>query len=108
MSRVSLQDAKEATSLVDWSAIHRLGDGRKFPIVLGDEPEFAEKVASEDKEDSDYDRDLMVVVRIRDQYFKKEGYAQVGSHCYGDYEPSWYDLKEVAPRERKVVDFEEV
>jgi hypothetical protein len=55
------------------------------------------------------DRNLTVVVEISGQYFRKMGYAEIGSHCYGDYENSWRgELEEVFPWQKSVTVYEAV
>ena len=108
MGKLSLSEAEKALRYVDWSDLLTAEDDEIFPVLVNGEAVTATKVFSEDKEDNDYDRQLQVVVKIGDQYFRREGWANVGSHCYGEYEPSWGSLKEVNATPKYVTVYEEV
>ena len=100
---MEIQDVKNALKYTDWTKLLYALDGEEFAIVLNGQPALAAKASSVDKEDSDYDRDLEVVVEVSGRFFRKTGWSQTGSHCYGDYEPSWEsDLTEVTPHSRTV------
>jgi hypothetical protein len=99
---MDLSDAKAALRATDWSDLLDQGEGAKFAVLVDGEAVLAEVVATEDKEDYDYDHKMTVVVRVGHQYFRKTGSQTNGSHCYGDYDASWYDLEEVRPSEKPV------
>jgi hypothetical protein len=98
---LTLSDAERVLRYTDWSGLLH-AEGEKFAVLFDGEPLLAEVVQSSDKEDEDNDRDLSVTVRIGEQYFRKTGWAQIGSHCYGEYEPSWNELKEVRATQKYV------
>jgi hypothetical protein len=95
---LTLSDAERVFRYVDWSSLLTAGEGDKFAVLVDGEP----AMATVDKEDDDNDRDLLVTVEILGQFFQKTGWAQIGSHCYGDYEPSWNSLREVRPAQKVV------
>lgn len=103
---MNLSEAKAVLKYTDWSALLKAEDGTRFPVLVDGQAALAEKVFSEDKEDYDYDRALQVVVKIGEQFFKQAGWSNVGSHCYGDYEPSWGELSEVFPKTKTLVYFD--
>lgn len=103
---MDLDTAVEALRVVYWDDLLNAPDGKKFAIMIDGEPAIARKVHSVDKEDSDYDRDLEVIVEIEGQFFRKTGWANVGSHCYGEYTPSWNDLTEVFPKTKTIITYE--
>lgn len=104
---MNIEEAKKVLRLAPWDELLNEEDGSAFAVLVDGVPTLATKVHSKDQEDSDYDRDLEVVVEVGGQYFKKTGWSQVGSHCYGEYEPSWSsDLKEVFPREKTLTLYE--
>ncbi len=105
---VTLNEARDALQYVDWSSLHRVAEGTKFAVVIDGEPVTATVVQAVKQNDESHDRDIFVTVEISGQYFQKQGYASVGSHCYGDYEDSWYDLREVRAREKIVTVYEPV
>ncbi len=99
-------DAERATRYTDWTALLHAGEGTTFPVMVSGEAVTAEVVQVTDHEDSDNDRDLSVVVKIEDQFFENTGYGEVGSRYYGDYDPSWYGVKEVRPVQKTVTYYE--
>lgn len=104
---MDINEAKRALQYADWNHLLEAADDAVFPVIIDGKPALATKAHSVDKEDADYDRDLEVIVRIGEQYFRKHGWSQIGSHCYGDYEPSWEsDLTEVFPTTKTVVIWE--
>lgn len=105
---MNLGEAMEVLRFVNWEALLHAPEGTEFPVVIDGALALAVVVMSEDKEDYDNNRTLKVIVRIGDQFFRKTGWAQIGSHCYGEYTPSWDDLKEVFPHERTIVEYKEV
>jgi hypothetical protein len=105
---MDITEAKKALRWADWSELLRSEDGTIFAAMVDGVPTIATKVFSEDKEDEDEDTNLMVVVEVAGQYFQKTGYCQIGSHCYGDYEPSWNELTEVIPTQKTVTVYETV
>lgn len=104
---MSIFEFEQALKFVDWSALQESPDGETFPVKLWGEYVTATKVHSEGYEDSDDETDLVVVVEVGGRFFRKEGWSMVGSHCYGDYEPSWNSgLTEVYPKEQDVTVWE--
>lgn len=99
-------EAAKALNLIDWDTLLNAADGTKFPAVVDGELVWAEKVHSVDKADADYERELLVVVKLGDQYFKQTGWANVGSHCYGEYTPSWNGVKEAFPKVKTITVWE--
>lgn len=100
------EEAEKVLRFSDWEMLLDAQDGTTFAIKVDEQPVLAEKVFSEDKDDEDEDRDLTVVVRIGEQFFKRHGWSMVGSHCYGEYTPSWDSgLTEVFPHERQVTEY---
>lgn len=85
--------------LFDWEQILALKDGETFGVVVDGQHHTAAKVMSKNRYDEEYDNDLEVVIEIDGRYFRKTGWANVGSHCYGEYGPSWNEgLTEVKPK----------
>jgi sulfur carrier protein ThiS len=105
---VDLHEANEVLRYADWSNLLTANDGETFAVKVNGEAVLATKVSSNEKEDYDYDRRLSVVVEVQGQFFKKTGYAQNGSHCYGDYEPSWDEMTEVFPHLTTVTTYKSV
>jgi hypothetical protein len=106
---MDIREAEQVFKFVGWQDVLDSADGTQFGVILNGEPTVATKVHSENKADEDYERDLVVIVEINGQYYRKTGYGMVGSHCYGDYEPSWNSgLEEVTPQEQTVVVYETV
>lgn len=103
---MDLREAQAAFRFTDWSDLLTVDDGSVFSVLVDGKPALATKVYSEDREDADYDRALKVVVKIGDQFFLKTGWSPVGSHCYGDYGPSWGELSEVFPQEKTLTFYE--
>ncbi len=99
---MNLTEAKAALRVIDWSDLLDQGEGALFAVLVDGEAVRGEVVATEDKEDYDYDHRLTVVVKVGNQYFRQTGSQTNGSHCYGDYEASWYELEEVRPSEKPV------
>lgn len=105
---MDLNDVETALKFTDWSNLLHVETGTTFAIKLNGEATLATVLANEDKEDDDYDRNLAVVVEVQGRFFRKTGWAQIGSHCYGEYEPSWGELKEVTAVPRYVTDWVEL
>jgi hypothetical protein len=103
---MDLIEAREALRYVSWDNLLNMDDGRKFAVILGGEPAIGTKVHSKDNEDEDNDRTLEVVVELRGQYFRNTGWSEIGSHCYGEYTPSWNGIEEVVPKVRPVTVYE--
>jgi hypothetical protein len=102
---LTLQDANTALRYIDWSEVHAVPEGTKIAVIIDGEPVTATVVQSVKQNDESHDRDIFVTIEIAGQFWQKQGYASVGSHCYGDYEDSWYELREVAPREKTVTEY---
>lgn len=96
---MNIVNARQALRYADWDNLLLAADGETFAVKVGNEAVLATKVFSEDKDDGDEDRNVAVVIRLGDQYFRKTGHSGIGSHCYGEYETSWTDLTEVTPRQ---------
>lgn len=106
---ISTSEAMAALRSIDFSDLLARGEGTVFAVILDDEPTVATVVSSDEKGDEDNDRDLNVVVKIGSQYFKRHGWGQIGSHCYGAYKPSWSsEVTEVRPREMTVTVYDAV
>lgn len=105
---MDLNEAKKVFKTTDWSALLTAGDGEPFAVLVDGEATLGYVVQTDDKEDEDNDRNLNVVVRVGDQFFRKTGWAQIGSHCYGDYEPLWNELEEVRPVVKPVTEYKAV
>lgn len=105
---LSLTEAERVFKHVDWSDLLESEDGTPFAVLVNGEPTVARVVQTTDDRDDENDRDIAVVVEIDGQYFRKEGYGSVGSHCYGEYTPSWYGLKAVRPRETVVTVYDTI
>jgi hypothetical protein len=105
---MELVQAKVAFRYVDWTVLARAEDGTMFAVVVDGEPVVATKAQSNTKGDSDYDRNISVVVTIAGQAFRQNGYLNVGSACYEDeYETSWNGtFEEVFPHEKTVTVYE--
>lgn len=103
---MNLNEAKIALRVLDWSDLLAQGVGTKFAVLVDNEAILGTVVEANDREDEDNDRDLGVTVEVAGQFFRRTGWAQIGSHCYGDYEPSWNEIKEVRPRDTVVVVYE--
>lgn len=97
----------KAFKFVSWDQIYEAKDGEEFGLLIGGEPVKVVKVHSDHKEDYDYDRHVTVVIEVNGEYFQRDGYMNVGSHCYGDYEDiSWNALRKVTPRTKTVTVWE--
>lgn len=103
---MNLTEAAKALRVLDWSDLLAQGVGTKFAALVDGEAVLGTVVESSDNEDEDNDRDLSVTVEVAGQYFRRTGWSQIGSHCYGDYEPSWNEIKEVRPREKTITVYE--
>ena len=102
---MDLHDASTALKYTDWDALRLAGEDTTFPVVVYGEAVLAKVVEVVDKEDSDYDVQLSVTVQVGDDFFQKEGWGDIGSSCYGEYEPSWGALKKVRPVEKVVTNY---
>lgn len=100
---MDVTEVVQATKFIDWSELLDAADGTTFPIVINGEVVTATKVHS-DGQEHDYDEnDLFVVIEVQGRYFRKNGWGVNGSHCYGDYTPSWESsLNEVSPATKTV------
>jgi len=105
---MNLSEAQKALRFVDWGTLLEAEEGTTFPVTVNNEVVNATLVFSEDKADEDYDQNLTVVVKIGDQLWRKTGWGNVGSHCYGDYEPSWGSLAEVVATPKYVTIYEDL
>ena len=104
---VSTSEAILATRYTDWTTLLSAGPGTAFPVILDGEPVTATVVEVNDREDSDNERNIHVVIKLGDQYFKKSGWGDSSSYCYGDGSDSWESgLTEVRPVEKAVVYYE--
>lgn len=105
---MNITEAKTALRVLDWSDFLTQGTGTRFAVLVDNEALLGTVVEAEDKEDEDNDRNLSVTVEVAGQYFRRTGWSQIGSHCYGEYEPGWNEIKEVRPRENKVVVYDDI
>src|SRR5579863_9474310 len=100
-------DAQKALRFTDWSTLLAAGVDTSFPVLVDGEPVTATVVDTRDNEDYDNDRKIHVVVKIGDQFFKKEGWGDSSSYCYGEGEDQWESgVTEVRPVEKRVVYYE--
>lgn len=95
-----------ATRHFDWDTLYESPNGTGFPIVLNGEVTSLTVVHTSDHEDSDYDNDIEVVVLVGEQFFRMSGYANSGSHCYGEYGNSWNQLVEVKATPKTITVYE--
>lgn len=102
----SLHEVRTATAHFDWDTIYAASNGTGFPVVINGEIVSATVVHTSDHDDSDYDNDIEVVVMVGSQFFKQSGYAQSGSHCYGEYGNSWNGLVEVKATPKTITVYE--
>lgn len=102
----SLSEVQVATRHFDWDTVYESSNGTAFPVVLNNEVQSLTVVHTSEHDDSDYDNDIEVVVSVGEQFFKQGGYAQSGSHCYGEYGNSWHGLIEVKAVQKTVTVYE--
>lgn len=103
---LSLAEVEEALKYTDWYALLKSRGEVIFPVLLRGEVTLAKLVLNEDKEDEDWDRKLKVVVEIEGRYFGQTGWKEIGSHCYGDYEPQWNGIEEFFPKVVKALSWD--
>jgi hypothetical protein len=105
---ILLSDVEKALKVINWTIVRDMADGEEFGIVLDGQHKTVVKLQSDDHRDSDYERDIYVVVGIGGQFFKKTGYMSSDSHCYGygDEDVTWnHGLSEVRPDVRPVTHY---
>jgi hypothetical protein len=105
---MDLKVAEKALRFIDWEELLDEAEGTEFGLIVDGELVTAKVVSTEDVEDSSNDRNLAVVVEIRGQFFRKTGYKEIGSHCYGEYEASWYSLEVVNPVEKMITVYDAI
>lgn len=100
--------ATNALKFVNWDNLVDVEDGFEFAVIAEGEPVIARKVHSEKKYDYDYDRKLVVVVQIGEQFYRRTGWLRNESHCSWDGEESrWHnDITEVRARTETVTLYE--
>lgn len=107
---LTLEEARKALRYADWTSLHSDGVDGKFAVLLNGEAVTATVVSVETSDDPDsyYDNTMTVIVKLGEQFYRVTGEAQDGSHCYGDYEPSWNSPEEVQPVPQYVTVYERV
>lgn len=100
--------AMKALRHIDWDQLLTDEDGTQFPALHDGLPVLGTKVASSTDRSGDWDddRNVSVTIELLGQYWKNKGWGAVGSHCYGEYETSWYGIEEVFPKTKTVLIWE--
>jgi hypothetical protein len=103
---MNLQEANKAFRVLDWDDLTTQGDGTHFAVLVDNEAFLGKVVEIIEKEDHYDDRVVTVTVEVNGQFFQRTGTVRNESHCYGDYETSWNELREVKPVQKMVTLYE--